>query len=114
MIREMGLVTALIEMPLEDGGSVVVEMEHASGGVVKAGRAEVAGRAAQSLESALDSVVPAARAVMEKVAEARPQSVTVEFGVKLSAGAGAVIARTSGECNFKVILRWDQRDGQPS
>jgi hypothetical protein len=103
---------SLVEVPFDDGGYVVVEMDDAAGGVVKAGRTgEVAGRAAQSLESALESVAPAARAVLARVREARPQQVTVEFGVKLSAEAGAVITRTSGECNFKVTLRWDQRDG---
>lgn len=103
---------SLVEVPFDDGGYVVVEMDDAAGGVVKASRTgEVAGRAAQSLESALESVAPAARAVLARVREARPQQVTVEFGVKLSAEAGAVITRTSGECNFKVTLRWDQRDG---
>jgi hypothetical protein len=104
--------SSLIEVPFDDGGYVVVEMDDAASGVVKAGRTgEIAGRATQSLESALDSVAPAARAVLAKVREARPQQVTVEFGIKLSAEAGVVITRTSGECNFKVILRWESRDG---
>lgn len=104
--------TTLVEVPFHDGGYIVVETDDAAGGVVKAGRtADVAGRATQSLESALESVAPAARAVLAKVREARPQQVTVEFGIKLSAEAGVVITRTSGECNFKVTLRWEQGDG---
>lgn len=102
----------MIEVPLDDGGHVIIEVDDDAGGVVKAGRAgEVVARATESLESALESVAPVARAVLAKVREAGPQQVTVEFGVKLSAQAGAVITRTSGECNFKVTLRWETRDG---
>lgn len=101
----------MIEVPLDDGEHIFVEVDD-DAGVVKAGRpGEVAAKAAQSLESALESVAPTARAVLAKVREAGPQQVTVEFGVKLSAEAGAVITRTSGECNFKVTLRWENRDG---
>jgi hypothetical protein len=99
--------SALVEVPLESGGSIVVEMDEDVGGVVRAGRAgEVVARAARSIESALDCVAPAAEAVLSKVREARPSEVTVEFGLKLSAEAGAVISRSAGECNFRVVLRW--------
>ena len=110
---ESGLVmSSLIEVPFDDGGYVVVEMDDSAVGVVKAGRtAEVAGRAAQTLDSALESVAPTARAVLAKVREARPQEVTVEFGVKMGGETGVIIAKGTAEVNFKVTMFW--RAGMP-
>lgn len=104
---------SLVAVPLDGGGVVVVEMdEPPTGGVVKATRpGEVVGQAAASLESALTGIVPAARSVLARLREAGPEEVTVEFGVKLTAEAGAVIARTAGECNLKVTLHWDRDHG---
>ena len=102
----------LVAVPLEEGGTVVVEIEEPPSGVVKVGRAgEIAGRAAQSLEAALNSVTPAARSALSKLREAGPDGVILEFGLRLTAEAGAVITRTTGECNFKVTLRWERRGG---
>jgi hypothetical protein len=84
--------TELVAVPLEAGGAIVVEMDHAQAGVVKAGRpGEIVGRAAQSLEAALESMTPAAQSILAKLEEARPHDVTVEFGLKLTAEVGAVI-----------------------
>lgn len=101
----------LVAVPLDDGGVVVVEMDHAPGGVVKAGRAgQIVGEAAQSLEAALESVAPVAQSVLAKLRPARPQEITVEFGVMLTAEAGAVITKAASGCHLKVTLRWDGAD----
>lgn len=44
--------------------------------------------------------------------EVRPDEVQVEFGVKLSAQAGAVIAKTGVEGHLKIKLTWT-RDLRP-
>jgi hypothetical protein len=107
--------TELVAVPLESGGAIVVEMDDALGGVVKAGRpGEIAGQAAQSLEAALDSVTPAAESIVAKLRKAGPHDVTVEFGLKLTATAGAVITKTTGECNLKVTLLWKGSGGAVS
>ncbi len=36
----------------------------------------------------------------------RVMEVAVEFGVKMSAETGAIIAKASGEANFKINLMW--------
>lgn len=103
--------TELVAVPLENGGAIVVEMDHAQSGVVKAGRpGEVVAQATQSLEAALESVTPAAQSILAKLREARPHGITVEFGLKLTAEAGAVITKTAGECNLKVTLYWERPD----
>jgi Trypsin-co-occurring domain 1 len=103
--------TDLVAVPLESGGVVVVEMDHVPAGVVKVRRpGQVVAEAAQTLEAALDSVTPLAESILAKLRKARSQAVSAEFGVKLTAEAGAVIAKTAGECHLKVTLHWKQDD----
>ena len=103
---------SLVAVPLEEGGVVVVEMDQPPDGVVKVDRAgEVVGQAVQTLEAALDAVTPAARSALAKLREAGPEGITLEFGLRLTAEAGAVITKSTGECNFKVTLHWERRDG---
>ena len=104
--------TSLVAVPLDEGGVVVVEMEQPPDGVVKTGRAgEIVGQAAQSLEAALDTVTPAARSALAKLRDTGPQGITLEFGLRLTAEAGAMITKSTGECNFKVTLHWERRGG---
>lgn len=103
----------LMGVPLEGGGSLIVEVDPYEAGVVKAARpGQVAGQAAQTLQAALASVVPAATAMLDKLREAKPSEVSVAFGIKLTAEAGAVITKTAGECNFAVTLHW--REAAPA
>lgn len=84
----------------------VVEMDHVDGAVVKAGRAERMAEAVQTLEAALESVLPAAQSILAKLRQAGPHEIAVEFGVNLTVEAGAVIAKTAGGCHLKVTLHW--------
>jgi Trypsin-co-occurring domain 1 len=103
----------LVAMPLENGGEIVVEMDHSQTGVVKAERpGQIVGKAAQTLEAALESVAPAAQSVLAKLRPVRPQEITVEFGLTLTAEAGAVIAKTASGCHLKVTLRWERDDAE--
>jgi len=99
----------LVAVPLEHGGAIVVEMDDAQAGVVKAGRAgQIVGQAAQTLEAALESVAPAAQSILAKLRQAHPREITVEFGLTLTGEAGAVIAKTTSGCHLKVTLHWEQ------
>jgi hypothetical protein len=101
----------LVAVPLDGGGVIVVEMEQDQAGVVKAGRpGQIVGKAAQTLEAALESVAPAAQSILAKLRQARPHEITVEFGLTLTAEAGAVIAKTASGCHLKVTLGWEQDD----
>jgi hypothetical protein len=103
--------TELVAVPLDNGGVIVAEMDHAQAGVVKAGRAgQIVGKAAQTLEAALESVTPAAQSIVAKLRPARPHEITVEFGLTLTAEAGAVITKATSGCHLKVMLRWGRDD----
>ncbi|MFP5264098.1 MAG: CU044_2847 family protein [Blastocatellia bacterium] len=101
----------LVEFPLEDGGSMVVEVEDPAPGVGTlrgAHPVEVAERAAQTFETSLAKIKPAAAAIIAKLREMsdQPEQVAVEFGIKLSGAAGVVLASTAVEANFRVTLTW--------
>jgi len=36
----------------------------------------------------------------------KPDEVSVEFGVKLSAEVGVIITRASSDMNFKIVAKW--------
>ncbi|MGH3829080.1 MAG: CU044_2847 family protein [Pseudonocardiaceae bacterium] len=101
----------LVAVPLESGGVIVVEMDHAEGGVVKAGRpGQVVAEAAQTLEAALEPVTLVAQSILAKLRQSRSREITVEFGVNLTVEAGAVITKAAGGCHLKVKLRWGPSD----
>jgi hypothetical protein len=97
----------LVEYQLETGGSVFVEVEETSaGGIVRAGRGEIAAKAAQTFEAAIDAVKPAILSVVTKLKEiSTPGQISVEFGIKLGAKAGAVFS-ADAEATFKVTMTW--------
>jgi Trypsin-co-occurring domain 1 len=111
MVRRSVLKT-LIEYPIEGGGSIVVEVNEAEEGVVRAARpGEIAARATQTFESALDIIKPAAAAIVGKLRTlSEVDQVGVEFGIKLGAKAGVYIASTDTEANFKISLTWKRSE----
>jgi len=99
----------LVEFPLEDGGSIVVEVdEPESEGTIRAGRGDTIVKAKETLEEALNKVLPVTKSVVEKLRSIgnRPDEIEISFGVKLSTVAGAVIASAKAEANFDVTVRW--------
>jgi hypothetical protein len=106
--------TRLIEFSLEDGGSIMVEMAEpvSPDGVLRAGRRDqLADKASDTFEAALEKVKPAASSMIAKLRSLpdAPEEIEVEFGLKLSAEAGAIVASVSGEAHYKVTLKWHQR-----
>ncbi len=100
----------LVEFPLADGGSILVEVDAPEGGrLVPASRGgETVAKAQQTFEAALDKVRPAASAIIAKLRALHdpPDEIEVEFGLKMSAEAGAFIAAAGVEANYKVTLTW--------
>ncbi|MER8182800.1 CU044_2847 family protein [Kitasatospora sp. NPDC094015] len=65
-------------------------------------------QATAGFEQALDGVRAAARSALAVFRDdsLRPDGVEIEFGVRLTAEAGALIARTGGEAHLTVRLTW--------
>jgi hypothetical protein len=106
------MVRQLVEFPLQDGGSVLVEVEDGAPGEVTRGWADrdnrVVEQARQSFEQAVARVQPAVQGLLTQLrslAES-PEQIQVEFGLQLSAEVGAFVAGASTTGNFKVSMTW--------
>lgn len=94
----------LVRFGLENGGSAIVEVTdldpraryNVAGGVFEAG----------SFESALHGVVELADATLAQMRRVQSDELELEFSLKLSAEAGAVIVANSGEGHLKIRVKW--------
>jgi hypothetical protein len=105
-------VTELVRFAAEDGSSVIVEVDDDSPGVEQISRDERGvAEAAERIEAAFGAARPAIRSLASMLKQLAPDEHEVEFGLKLTAEAGAIVAKTAGEAHFKVKLHW-RRDTQ--
>lgn len=104
----------LVEFPLEDGNTIVVEVnewkEEDGTQRVARGVGEVLKQAPQTFEQALSKIRPATEKVITSLRELiqKPDEVEMEFGFRLSAEAGVIITSASTEANYKVTLHWKE------
>jgi hypothetical protein len=102
-------VKRIVEFPLESGESILVEVDEPSGDRIGLGD-EIVEKAQKTFESALNTIKPVASTIINKVRSLNePASeIEVKFGIKMTAGLGAVIASGNGEVNYEITLKWKQ------
>jgi hypothetical protein len=104
----------MIEVPLESGGSMLIEVEldevEQQGMVPAARPGDMATKAKKTFEEALEQIKPGVDAIVEKLRGmgSRPDGIEITFGLKMSANAGAFIAASGVEANFTVLLKWNR------
>ncbi|MFE9449558.1 CU044_2847 family protein [Streptomyces sp. NPDC006739] len=106
----------LVEFTTEEGAVVVVESVDGPSGSRLVSRDDrppgqaggTAALTARTFEGALDGVRAAAQSALRVFRDGtlRPDAVELEFGVKLTAEAGAVIAKGAAEGQLVVRLSW--------
>lgn len=104
----------LIEFPLDDGDVLLVEVdvEASPYGLEQVARDQhgegLPEKAVMTFYRAMDKVKPAAEAIIQRLRglSEPPDEMEVEFGIKLSAEAGAVVASTGMSANYTVKLKW--------
>jgi hypothetical protein len=101
----------LVEFPLESGGTVLVQVEDVSEHPVTRGvnrGQDVAERTTKTFEEATASITPTTQSLIGRLRrlDDPPDEIGVEFGIQLSAEAGAFIASVAAEAMFKVTLNW--------
>jgi hypothetical protein len=69
-----------------------------------AGTRDLAGQVRKAVEPAVE----AAKAVLERVKEARPDGIEVKFGVKVNGEASWFIAKAATEGSFEITLSWNR------
>ena len=67
-----------------------------------AGAKEILGEVGKAVGPAID----AAKVVLDKVKEARPDEIEIKFGVKVNGEANWLIAKAASEANFEITLSW--------
>ncbi len=107
--------TYLMEVPVTDGGQLLVQVDEDDlpAGLVPAARlrpGQVVVYARESVEAAFDQIKPAITAVAARLKAMAADEATVEFGLVLSAEGGAVIAKGSAQVHFTVTLTWNQAE----
>lgn len=99
----------LVTYPLEGGGTVSVEVEDEPA-VARRGLnpTDVSEKATSTFESTLASVKPAIMAIASTfrgLVDA-PEEVEIEFGLKFTGQAGAIIASAETEAHFQMRMVW--------
>lgn len=101
----------LVEFVSQSGEIIYVEVDEPQfgDGVTRRGISPIAGtveRAKLTFEEALDKAQPVAEALVNKLRSLEPDEATIEFGMTLSAEAGAILAAASSSAHYKVTLQW--------
>jgi hypothetical protein len=101
-------VKKIVEFALEDGDSVLIEVSQSNDRIGIPDR--ITEKANKTFESALNTVKPIANTIMDKILELnQPASeVEVKFGIKMTAGLGAIVASGSADINYEITLKWKQ------
>ncbi|MFC4048974.1 CU044_2847 family protein [Actinomadura syzygii] len=99
-----------LEIPLEGGGRLVVEVGASEREEIRpVGRASrVAEQAGATLQDALDGITPAVESIARKLRAVQdpPGRVEITFGIKVSGQADLMIAKTTSEAHFQVTAEW--------
>ena len=100
----------MMEVPLADGHSMVVEVDRREvpGDLVRPASNPSAGaaRAAETLEQTLDRMKPVLHSLGEWARSTAPDECCVEFGLKLGGEMGVIVAKGTTEVHFVVKLTW--------
>ncbi len=93
-----------------DSGCVLVEVAADDYGVERVSRsgAEII-ESGKKLEDAITEVRPALNTIVKTLKDLSPKACEIEFGIKLNAEAGVVVAKTAVEGHFAVKLSWGER-----
>ncbi|MFF3938147.1 CU044_2847 family protein [Streptomyces phaeofaciens] len=105
-----------MEFRTDDGAVVAVEaVTEGRPGSRLVARGDGTVQAARTFEGALESVRTAAESALRVFRDGslRPDGVEIEFGVKLSAETGAIIAKGTAEGHLVVRLTWSPPAAAP-
>lgn len=106
----------MLEVPLDNGETVLVEVTGQVQGVVPAGRAgDVVGKLPEKFSEGLERAQKFAGEVLARMRDSAspPDVIAVEFGLKLSAKSGVVVAESSGEAHLTVTAQWHRNGAHP-
>jgi hypothetical protein len=100
----------VVGFAVEGVGEIYAELPDNDVGVARASRGGDLLHSTADVDGALDQVKTFASGVLDKfrTLPRQPDEVELEFGLKLNAAAGVVIARTEAEAHLTVKLTWSK------
>ena len=99
--RTFNMPTQVVTYTLDDETVVKFEVDPIAG-FTTASADQVVG----PMQEAIEPVVAAARVVLDKIRQMRPDEVEVKFAVKVNGTMNWLIAKAATEGNFEVTMRW--------
>lgn len=104
----------LVEYELEGNHTIIVEVNLPEAGIERAGRGDQIVKAKERFGDALEQIKPVAQTVLSKLEGLSADEINVEFGIKLGAKAGVIVASADSEANFTVTLTWKRENKHTS
>jgi Trypsin-co-occurring domain 1 len=106
-------VKQLVEFELEDGQTILMEVDEIESAVAPAALApgQMAVKAQQTFEQAIANIRPMVSAIRKKFSSLTDPAdeVEIKFSVKLSGQVQAVVATIGAEANYEITLRWKEK-----
>jgi hypothetical protein len=99
----------VVSYAVDDETVVKFEVEPVEG-FAPAGADQILGR----MQEAIEPAIAAARVVLDKVRQMRPDEVEVKFALKASGSANWLVAKAAAEGNFEITLKWQPGSGSGS
>ena len=108
-----------VETQTKDGATLRIEVaEDYRGGAgfaqaIKAGE-DADASSKDAYGQTLDAIRACAKGVIDTIQEleTQPSGASIDFGIKIDVEAGAMIAKSIGEGQFKINLSWRQSDSE--
>ncbi|HSH61574.1 MAG TPA: CU044_2847 family protein [Acidimicrobiales bacterium] len=99
----------IVKVAAGDDTSVYFEVDEVPAGPERISRGgHVMAELDTRLTEALGRIRPAAQAIVAALSALQPAQVTIEFGLKLDAELGAIVAKTGVSGHFTVTLTLDR------
>jgi NTP-dependent ternary system trypsin peptidase co-occuring protein len=97
---------AVVRYALDDGTAVLFEVDP-TGAFGPAGPEQIVGKVRDAVGPAVD----AAKVVLDRAKQARPDEIELKFGIKVSGTLNWCVARATTEAAFEVTLKWSPGTG---
>lgn len=111
--------TDYIETKTQDGTTIRIEVDFASKTGTGFGKTSPAGKSDSDAvtnvyQQTLDTIRACANGVIDTLQnlEALPNAASINFAIKVDAEAGAMIAKSMNDGQFKVALSWKQMESE--
>lgn len=99
----------VIECKLRHGASFLVEVDEKLDPTgPKTTYRGLQDKATEVFDDAVEKIAPVAELIVSKLGNLsrQPSEVSLEFGIKVQADAALIVAKASGEANFKITIKW--------